>query len=215
MSAHRTLDEFADEHGTTDDAREDVELNPPNDGHLRREHEIHDYWAGTAEWNGKSHPAYSIVPPGQFAVVFTTDSVRNGWSDDPPEPGVYLGGKADVGSTWPPHPVAVDDSYLEFAAGAAIRAVADLADPDDRVVAISVKHLDVTFGVCGQDWAKQEDAFTAGDSPVIYPKEKPEEVHYGFYGVRRFGTPFEIYSKVKAPRLELDDIRVDIPGGWS
>lgn len=213
MSDHKPLDAFAEECGVTDDAREGIELNPPDDGHVRRASTVDDYWHGLTEIHGSTHPAYSIVPPGSLAIILEPDEdvVTRGWgSDEPLERGVYLRGKPNVGQT-PPAPVEVDDAYLRFAAEAALLAVDDAAAEDDDVVAISKNNLSLSFGVRGMERGEQERLVEMSNDPVTYPEERPDELYYGFTTVRRFGTPKKIYTKAEVPRLDLEDLNE----GWS
>lgn len=213
MTDHKPLDAFATECGTTDDVRADIELNPPEDGHIRRVSRIHDYWWGEAEVFGSTNPGYSIVPPGSLRIVLEpdADAVTRGWgSDDPLERGVYLDGRAEIGKT-PPSPVEVDDDYLRFAADAALMAVDAAADPGDEVVAVSKNHLSLSFAVRGMDHGEQEYLVKESDAPVTYPPARPDELYYGFVAVRRFGTPYTIYTHAEVPRLGLEELNEE----WS
>ena len=213
MKNHKSLDEFAEECGVTDDAREGVELNPPDSGHVLRASSVDDYWRGLTEVSGSTHPAYSIVPAGSLVIVLDADEdvVTRGWgSDEPLERGVYLEGRAEVG-TKPPAPIEVDDDYLRFAAEAALLAVDDAAADNDEVVAIAKNHLSLSFAVRGMETGDQERLVEKSDDPTTYPRERPDELYYGFTTVRRFGTPYKAYTQVEAPRLDLDDLNEE----WS
>lgn len=213
MTDDRSLDEFTEEHGTTDELSGGDLLDPPDDGHLRRENGIHDYWRGTAEHFGSTHPGYSIVPPGRVIIVLAPgdDAVERGWGSDAPlERGVYLSGRGDIGSA-PPAPVDVDDDHLRFAADAALLAVSDAADEDDEVVAISMDKLSLSFAVRGHPYDYQEYVIETTDEPITYPDERPDELYHGFVRVRRFGTPYKAYTKAEVPRLALEDLNVE----WS
>lgn len=208
------LDNFADEHGTTDDIRDDVVLDPPEDGHLRRVNEIHDYWRGLERLGDGYYNAQSMVPPGEFSIVVDVDAVERGWgSDEPLEPGVWLSGKADVGTLKPPTPVNIDDRYLRFAAEACVIAARELVD--DRVVALSTSlHETLTVKVPNEEPGYQEYLLGEGVHGGIPPEDGAETKH-GFFSVRKMGTPAKIYTHAEVPRLTFDDLRVDVPEWWS
>lgn len=213
MNQNMDLSEFAQEHGTADDIRDDVVLDPPEDGHLRRVNTIHDFWHGL-ERIGSYYNAQSLVPPGQFSIVVDTDAAERGWgSEEPLEPGVWLSGKADVGSLKPPTPIEIDDRYLRFAAEACVIAARELVD--DRIVALSTSlHETLTVKVPSEEPGYQEYLFGEEHNGGI-PPEDGAETQYGFFSVRKMGTPADIYTQAEVPRLTFDDLRVDIPERWS
>jgi hypothetical protein len=207
-----TLDEFAAECGTTDDPREGIEVTPPDDGHVRREHELDPFWHGEREIFNGYHHGYSLVPPGRLHIILDAsgDCVERGWKvDEPLKRGVYLDGRADVG-TMPPTPIEIDDIYLQFAAEAAILATQASVKQDDEVVAISGNSLSLSFAVRAHEKRLDERLIDLSDDPVVYPDEKPNELHYGYVTVRRRGTPYEVYTQAEKPRLALDDLRTEV-----
>ncbi|PCR88621.1 hypothetical protein [Natrinema ejinorense] len=214
MSQQANLGEYADEYGTTDNIREGVELNPPEDGHLRRVNRIHDYWHGLESFADGCYNSQSLVPPGKFSIVIDPETVERGWpSEHDLESGVWLSAREEIGSVKPPTPIAVDDRYLKFAAEACIMAAREVVD--ERVVGLTTSlHETLSIGVGGEDYDYQEQVFDGG-SIAGMPPEGDAETRCGFFRIRKMGTPFEVYTDAEVPRLSLEELRVDIPEGWS
>ncbi|GAA3882715.1 hypothetical protein [Haloarcula argentinensis] len=209
MSADQpTLGDYAESEGTT----ETVETNyvgAPDDGHLYEVSEIDDYWRGTRKLDGSGYwPIHSLVPAGRLTIVLddSDDCVDRGWSgEDPLQTGVYLTGRGDISGTHPPHPMAIDDEWLQFGAEACVRAATRIC-PDKDIVAIRKGSWGATLLVTVRD-GERTDLYngTNADNPAAYPNEQPE-LFCGFYHIRQDSPPVNVYTECEAPRLDLADL---------
>lgn len=213
MPDEPTLDEYVASEGTTDNPREGTVLDAPDDGHVHHEDTVHDYWHGDERIGYQDFPTYTLVPPGSFSIVLSSDDAVEAPHVDEPSlrPGVYLKGTATLGMR-PPPPTAIDDTYLRFAAEAAVLAVAEVAS-DEAVVAIQQLHHSLSFGVRSRDRGVQDHVYNPHETPITYLEHDPRPggLHGGYICVRRFGTPFDVHTRVPEPRLDLDDLRVPVP----
>ncbi|APX98622.1 hypothetical protein SAMN05421809_3653 [Natronorubrum daqingense] len=211
------LETFAAEHGTTDDIRDGIELNPPEDGHLRRVNDIHDYWRGLEARADGYYNSQSMVPPGSFTVVLNPSEphVEFGWPNESRlKAGVWLSGKDGIASVKPPVPVAIDDDHLRFAAEACLLAAKQIVPKEDVVAIRTSQHETLSVGVTSEAYDYQEELFNGGGFGGMPPREGADTRH-GFFHIRKMGTPFNVYTHAEAPRLGLEELRVDIPERWS
>lgn len=215
-----TLDEFAEEQGTTDDARETVAIGDADDGHIKSAGEISDYWHGNETDQFSNPPRWkSLVPAGKWNVIIDAndDYVKRGFNSDADlRPGVYLDGKGDLRkreiSTAPPYPVDTHDEHLKFAAEAGLLAAAKEVS-NRRIVAITsgAGWPSLNIVVAERDRGNQKRLLgsKAGPAGLDNPEQEVESRH-GFFSIREFGTPCDIYTQADVPRMELDDLDVDV-----
>ncbi|WP_135306334.1 hypothetical protein [Haloarcula amylovorans] len=203
-----TLIDYAESEGTTDEY-ETRYVGRPDDGHLYKVNEIDDYWRGTRKRGRDGYwPIYSLVPAGRLSIILddSADAVEHGWpTGEPLETGVYLTGRENVSDTHPPHPMAVDDEWLQFGAEACLWAAAGIC-PEKEIVAIRKGSWGATLLIAVRD-GERKTLYngTDSDNPVPYPDEQPD-LFRGFHYIRQDTAPVNIYTEAEAPRFDIADL---------